>query len=108
VSIAPIGGWSANAVSNPVSLGRTSAVDDAAPAAAAGAGFGDMLTKGIASLQEAQSASSDLAVKAATGDLTDVHDYMIASSKASLMTEMTAAFRNKAVEAFNEIMRMPV
>jgi flagellar hook-basal body complex protein FliE len=108
VSIAPIGGgWSANAVSNPIALGGASPVDDAVPAAA-GSGFGNILTDSIAALEKSQGESNDLAIKAATGDLTDVHDYMIASSKASLMTEMTVAVRNKAVEAFNDIMRMPV
>ena len=48
------------------------------------------------------------AAQAATGDLKDVHDYMIASTEASLATEMVVTIKNKAVEAFNEIMRMPV
>ena len=49
-----------------------------------------------------------LATQAATGDLKDVHDYMIASTEAALATEMVVTIKNKAVEAFNEIMRMPV
>ena len=59
-------------------------------------------------LQSTQATSDGLAVQAATGDLKDVHDYMIASNEASLATEMVVAIKNKAVEAFNEIMRMPV
>ena len=81
--------------------------------AAAGAGaakpdFGGMVASGLEKLQSVQSTSDNLAVKATTGDLTDVHDYMIASTEASVATELTVAVRNKAVEAFNEIMRMPV
>jgi flagellar hook-basal body complex protein FliE len=79
-----------------------------APAKTDGAGFGDMLAKGVENLQGLQDKADGLAVEAATGDLTDVHDYMIASTQAALATEMTVAVRNKAVEAFNEIMRMQI
>ena len=73
-----------------------------------GAGFGDLIAKGVENLQELQANADQLGVQAATGDLTDVHDYMIASTQASLATELTVAVRNKAVEAFNEIMRMQI
>ena len=33
---------------------------------------------------------------------------MIASNEASLATEMVVTIKNKAIEAFNDIMRMPV
>ena len=59
-------------------------------------------------LQGAQNNADSLAAQAATGDLKDVHDYMIASTEAALATEMVVTIQNKAVEAFNEIMRMPV
>ena len=60
------------------------------------------------SLQGTQKTADTLATQAATGDLKDVHDYMIASAEASLATEMVVTIKNKAVEAFNEIMRMPI
>lgn len=59
-------------------------------------------------LQQTQNNADGLAVKAATGDLNDIHAYTIAATEASLATELTVAVRNRAVEAFNEIMRMPV
>ncbi len=52
--------------------------------------------------------ASDLSVKAATGDLDSIHDYTIAATEAQVATQLTVAVRNKAVEAFNEIMRMSV
>ena len=81
----------------------TTAAGGTAPAG--GAGFANVLS-GVDRLQQLQSTAQDLSVKAVTGDLTDVHDYTIAASEASLAMELTAAVRNKAVDAFNEIMRM--
>jgi flagellar hook-basal body complex protein FliE len=70
--------------------------------------FSSMLLGGIDQLQGLHAKSDALAVQAATGDLQDIHDYMIASTQTSVATEMTVAVRNKAVEAFTEIMRMQV
>ena len=70
--------------------------------------FGNVVVNALESLNALQNKSDNLAVKAATGDLSDVHDYMIASTEASLATEFTVAVRNRAVEAFNEIMRMQI
>jgi flagellar hook-basal body complex protein FliE len=68
--------------------------------------FGSMVAQGLEKLQATQTTSDNLAVKATTGDLTDIHDFMIASNEASVATQLTVAVRNKAVEAFTEIMRM--
>jgi flagellar hook-basal body complex protein FliE len=73
---------------------------------AGGAGFGDIIGKAIANTEQAQSNADNLAVKAATGDLTDAHDYLVAATEASLTTQLTVAVRNKAIDAFNEIMRL--
>ncbi len=75
---------------------------------AAGESFAGMLTKGLENVQNLQGNAEGLAVKAATGDLQDIHSYTIAATQAQLATELTVAFRNKAVEVFSEIMRMPV
>ena len=73
-----------------------------------GDGFAATLAAVFDQLQTKQAATSDLAVQAATGDLRDVHDYMIASAESGLATEMVVTFKNQAVAAFNEIMRMQV
>ena len=73
-----------------------------------GDGFAAVLAASFDQLQGAQKTSDQLATQAATGDLRDVHDYMIASTEASLATEMVVTVKNKAVDAFTEIMRMPV
>jgi flagellar hook-basal body complex protein FliE len=77
-----------------------------ATSATAGTGFADQLGRGLANLQAAQNQADGLAIQAATGQLTDVHDYLIAATQAGLATKLTVAVRNKGLEAFNEIMRM--
>jgi flagellar hook-basal body complex protein FliE len=71
-----------------------------------GAAFGDVLAGTIDNLQQLQGTADQLAVKAVTGDLSDVHDATIAATRAQVTLEVVAAVRNKAVEAFNDIMRM--
>jgi flagellar hook-basal body complex protein FliE len=82
------------------------ASDTTAVEKAGGGGFANALGQGLESLQQTQTHADELAVQAATGDLTDVHDFMIASTQAQLATELTVTLRNKAIDAFNEIMRM--
>jgi len=72
-----------------------------------GTNFGELVSQGLKQLEALQSRADDLAVLAATGKLTDVHDYTIAATEAAMATQLTVALRNKALEAFNEIMRMP-
>ena len=76
--------------------------------AVGGSGFGDMVAKALQSVQQSHASADSLAQGAATGNATDVHDYMIAATQANLATELTVAVRNKAVEAFNDIMRMQI
>jgi flagellar hook-basal body complex protein FliE len=71
-------------------------------------GFAAVLAQGLERVQGLQSTADELGVQAATGDLQDVHDYTIAATQASLATELATTLRNKGVEAFNEIMRMPL
>ena len=84
----------------------TVSLPPAGGAPGAGTDFAAQLGHGLDNLQAMQTKADNLAVQAATGSLTDVHDYMIASTEASLATELTVAVRNKALDAFNEIMRM--
>jgi len=79
-----------------------------APAAARGADFGSAVANSISSLEGLDRTAATKAVQAATGDLTDIHDYVIAATQAQTATELTTTVRNKALDAFNEIMRMPL
>jgi flagellar hook-basal body complex protein FliE len=74
----------------------------------AGPDFGKLVADGIEKLDGTQRSADALAVQAATGDLENLHDYTIAATQAQVTTQVTVAIRNKAVEAFTEIMRMQV
>jgi flagellar hook-basal body complex protein FliE len=77
-------------------------------AAARGADFAGAIGNGLRNVESLDRTASTKAVQAATGDLKDVHDYVIAATQAQVATELTTTVRNKALEAFNEIMRMPL
>lgn len=77
-------------------------------AANEGMSFGDVLTQQLDKLSAAHARADDLSLKAATGDLQSIQDFTIASTEAQLLTQLTVQIRNRAVEAFNEIMRMQV
>lgn len=116
MSIQPVGGVSpTSSLSDALALMSASGASGATTGASAlsgvtgvtGAdgGFASVLGA-VDSVTALQSKSNALAVQAVTGDLDDVHDYTVASSEAKLALELTAAVRNKAVDAFTEIMRM--
>jgi flagellar hook-basal body complex protein FliE len=90
------------------SIGGTPATPPPLSAGEGSDGFAAVLAATFDRLQGAHDTTNTLATQAATGDLRDVHDYMIASAEAGLATEMVVTIKNKAVEAFNEIMRMPI
>ncbi len=91
--------------------GATGAVAAAStdPATAArSADFASAIGNSLSNLEGLDTKAQGLAVKAATGDLNDIQDYVIAANQAQVATELTTTVRNKAVDAFNEIMRMPL
>jgi flagellar hook-basal body complex protein FliE len=95
-------------VSGVSAAGTTSAAGAAGSTGTAGASFSNALGEGLDSLQSTQATADNLSVQAATGTLTNAHDLMIATTQAQLATQLTVALRNKAVDAFNEVMRMQI
>lgn len=71
--------------------------------------FADMLGQAINKVSETQQASNQLATAFEIGksgvDLTDV---MVASQKASVSFQALTQVRNKLVQAYQDIMQMPV
>ncbi|NRK74465.1 flagellar hook-basal body complex protein FliE, partial [Salmonella enterica subsp. enterica serovar Typhi] len=66
------------------------------------------LKESINSVNQAQNESDALTNKLARGENVDLSQVMIASQKASITMQATMEIRNKAVEAYQEIMRMSV
>ena len=86
----------------------TGAAGSAGAGAASGADFASSLTSALDDLAKVHQVADDLSLQAATGDLQAVQDMVIATTEAQLMTELVVNVRNKAVEAFNDIMHMQV
>ena len=76
---------------------------------AGGPNFAEMLGQAVGKVNETQQASNQLANAFEIGqsgvDLTDV---MIASQKASVSFQAMTQVRNKLVQAYQDIMQMPV
>jgi flagellar hook-basal body complex protein FliE len=88
--------------------GAAGATGAAGAAGSSGADFASILSGGLDRLQAVHDRADSLAVQAATGNLSNLHDYTIAATEAQVTTQLTAAVRNKALEAFTEIMRMSI
>ena len=86
----------------------TGAAGAAGAGAASGVDFANSLTSALDELAKVHQVADDLSLQAATGDLQAVQDMVIATTEAQLMTELVVNVRNKAVEAFNDIMHMQV
>ncbi len=73
-----------------------------------GASFLDTLKSSIAQVNEAQ-LQADAAISGIiTGEQSDVAGTMIAVQKANLSFQLMTQVRNKIVEAYEKVMRMPV
>jgi flagellar hook-basal body complex protein FliE len=94
------------AAADPAADGTAAAGSTAS--ATPGGDFAGALGRSMTGLEALDKNTSALAVKAATGDLGDIQDYVIAATQAQVATQLTTTVRNKAVDAFNEIMRMPL
>ncbi|MFB5087117.1 flagellar hook-basal body complex protein FliE [Psychrobacillus sp. PGGUH221] len=92
---------------NPVQINPTSSTPKISPFEAQ-QNFGDFLKSAIESVNANQKASDVVTEKLIRGENVELHDVMIASQKASITLNATMEIRNKVIEAYQEIMRMPV
>ena len=71
--------------------------------------FGDLLSNALNTVNDAQADAKQKVTAVEMGDRNvSLADAMIASQKSSVAFEATVQVRNKLVEAYKEIMNMPV
>lgn len=70
--------------------------------------FKTALSDALHKVNDAQHASAKATETLARGGNIDLHEVMITAQKASITLQTTLEVRNKAVEAYQEIMRMQV
>jgi flagellar hook-basal body complex protein FliE len=76
-------------------------------AAGSGPGFADALGRVVQAVESTES-QANTAVTGMLSGRTDVHDAMIALQRAEMSLELTVQVRNKLVQAYQDIMRMPI
>ena len=70
--------------------------------------FGQLQALFLQHQNSLQVTSDQLTEKLVRGENVDLHQVMIASQKASITLQTTLEVRNKVIEAYQEIMRMPM
>jgi flagellar hook-basal body complex protein FliE len=76
------------------------------PAAATAAPFSDLLKDAAGEVDRLQSQAQAAVTGLMSGTGVDVHTAMIATEKASMAFELSLAVRNKAVQAYQQVMSM--
>jgi flagellar hook-basal body complex protein FliE len=94
------------------SIGRASAIGRKPSAVAdtaesGGSSFADSLAGLLASVDETAGKANDAVSNMLTGK-GDAHEAMIALQKAETTLQLTVQVRNKLVQAYQDVMRMPI
>ncbi|MFN3337489.1 MAG: flagellar hook-basal body complex protein FliE [Thermomicrobium sp.] len=89
--IAPVGGGTTAPASKP-----------------GGPSFGEVLEKTFGALNEQLNEADRLALALAAGEDVDLHQVMVALEMASIGLQAALQIRNRALEAYREVMSMPI
>lgn len=71
-------------------------------------GFGGMLTDAISNLEQTQTDAASASQALATGQATDPTEVVMAVERAQLAMQLASQIRNKAVEAYSDVMHTQV
>ena len=93
---------------DPISAYRAAAIDPASAQPRTGAAdFGSAIKSVIAAV-DGSAGEANQAVGRMLDGSGDVHEAMIALQRADTMLQLTVQIRNKLVQAYQDVMRMPV
>ena len=70
--------------------------------------FKDTLSKFVQSVNDLQTKAGNAETSFLKGDITDVHQVMIAAEEASVAFELLMEIRNKLLDSYQQIIRMSV
>lgn len=76
--------------------------------APAGGQFGDIFEKMVDGVEKSQADAGEVTRSVLLGDNPNLHQSVIAMQEASLSFSLMVEVRNKVVEGYQELMRMPV
>ncbi len=82
--------------------------DQNQPAKTGAPSFGDVLSNFVSDVNSLQTEASDTVKRFAAGEVSDLHEVMIATEKAKTSLELLMEIRNKAIDAYRELMRTSV
>jgi flagellar hook-basal body complex protein FliE len=88
-------------------LALTPSGQSPAPVTAGADGFGSSLKDLISTVDGSATQANDAVGKMIDGT-GDVHEAMIALQRSDLMLQLTVQVRNKLVQAYQDVMRMPI
>ena len=96
-------------VIRPISIPATgSAVNNGSVRSHPDVSFNDLFKRTLNMIENLDRELVASQIDLVTGNARDMHTAVLAAEKASLTLDLVIAVRNKAIEAYQEIMRMPL
>lgn len=93
---------------SPAGLDNLAAESSGNGAQKAGADFSQFLSNALKQVNDLQSQGETASLALAAGQVQDLSEVMVALEKANLSLSLTVATRDKALDAYNQIMRMQI
>jgi flagellar hook-basal body complex protein FliE len=105
-SIVSAAAQSATATTGSIHTGFAPSTSTAADTASGSGPFSSLVSDAVSQVDSLETQARVAADGLMTGTGVDVHEAMIAAQKAEMAFEMTLAVRNKAVQAYQQVMGM--